>query len=328
MAFDVLPLRVAVLSSSGTIIEVNGRWSEFAAGTTDPVASQTAGEQYLAGIEGADAEATRKVATSIQSLLEGRSDVISVKCRIEHSNGATWNLFRAAAFETSGERYVGIACVDISDQRQSFPDHQLKERAMDEAPVGITLSDPTTEDNELIYVNDVFERITGYETESAVGQNCRFLQGEETSEESIAKIRNAIENPRVDRGGGAQLSKSGEKFWNEVTIAPLYDGSGGLTHFVGFQRDISERKRAEQELNVERDQLALLNQLVRHDIRNDMAVILRWGDRLYERVHSSFEYRSDCKHHRRAITLGGQRGSGHIASDLRVRKPLAQRCLP
>ncbi len=113
-----------------------------------------------------------------------------------------------------------------------------------------------------------------------------------------------------------------------MTIAPLHDGSGGLTHFVGFQRDISERKRAEQELNVERDQLALLNQLVRHDIRNDMAVILRWGDRLYERVHSSFEYRSDCKHHRRAITLGGQRGSGHIASDLRVRKPLEQRCLP
>jgi PAS domain S-box-containing protein len=289
MALDVLPLRVAVLSSSGTIIEVNGRWSEFAAGTTDPVASQTTGEQYLAGIEGADAEATQKVATSIQSLLEGQTDVISVPCRIEHSNGATWNLFRAAAFETSGERYVGIACVDISDQRQSFPDHQLKERAMDEAPVGITLSDPTTEDNELIYVNNAFERITGYETESAVGQNCRFLQGEETSEESVAKMRNAIENRESTVVEVLNYPKSGEKFCNEVTITSLHDDSGGLTHVVGCQRDISKRKRAEQELNVERDQLALLNQLVRRDIRNDMAVILGWGDHRYDRANEQHQ---------------------------------------
>lgn len=284
MALNVLPLRVAVLSSSGTVIAVNKRWSEFAARTTDPVASQTTGEQYLAGLDDADAGAAQEVATGIRSVLEEQKAVMSVECRIDHDSGTMWNLFRAAAFETSDGRFVGIAAVDISDQRQLVADLRVKERAMDEAPVGITISDPATADNEIIYANNAFERITGYKTEFAVGQNCRFLQGEKTREESVAKIRNAIENREPTVVEVLNYRKSGERFWNEVTIAPLYDDSGGLTHFVGFQRDISERKRAEQQLNVERDQLALLNQLVRHDIRNDMAVILGWGDRLYDQA--------------------------------------------
>lgn len=50
-----------------------------------------------------------------------------------------------------------------------------KERAMDEAPVGITISDPDREDNPLIYVNDAFERLTGYSRAAVLGRNCRFL---------------------------------------------------------------------------------------------------------------------------------------------------------
>lgn len=77
---------------------------------------------------------------------------------------------------------------------------------------------------------------------------------------------------------------NGEKFWNEVTIAPLHDERGEVTHFVGFQRDVTARKKAQRELSVERDRLAVLNQLVRHDIRNDMVVILDWGNHLHERA--------------------------------------------
>ncbi|GAA0310491.1 hypothetical protein GCM10009066_24760 [Halarchaeum salinum] len=51
----------------------------------------------------------------------------------------------------------------------------VKERAMDEAPVGITLTDPNRPDNPLVYVNDAFERITGHDRADVLGRNCRFL---------------------------------------------------------------------------------------------------------------------------------------------------------
>ena len=71
-------------------------------------------------------------------------------------------------------------------RRETEIDAGLHERAMDEAPVGITLSDATREDNPLIYANEAFERITGYPREEILGGNCRILQGEESDPEAIA----------------------------------------------------------------------------------------------------------------------------------------------
>jgi PAS domain S-box-containing protein len=121
----------------------------------------------------------------------------------------------------------------------------LKERAMDEAPVGITISDPSLPDNPLIYINDAFERMTGYTREEALGTNCRFLQGEETDEEPVQQMREAVENQEYCSVELANYNRDGELFWNKVDVAPLYDENGEVTHFVGFQTDVTERKRAE-----------------------------------------------------------------------------------
>ncbi|MFC7172679.1 ATP-binding protein [Haloplanus litoreus] len=83
--------------------------------------------------------------------------------------------------------------------------------------------------------------------------------------------------------------RNGEKFWNQVTIAPLYDEDGEPSHYVGFQQDVTDRKRAERNLETERDRLALLNQIVRHDIRNDMSVALGWGGELADRIAAEDE---------------------------------------
>lgn len=118
------------------------------------------------------------------------------------------------------------ASANTRKRKRASDELQLKERAMDEAPVGITISDATTEDNELIYANDAFERITGYATEKIIGQNCRFLQGADTSEESVARMRNAIENEEPVVEVVLNYRSDGETFWNEVTIAPLHDENG------------------------------------------------------------------------------------------------------
>lgn len=286
-ALDVLPFRVTVLDSTGTVVQANERWRTFAAGASDPITTGAVGDNYLESLAAADSEAADEVVTGIRSLLEGDDGVLSVERPVRHADGQRWDLVRATAFGTPEGRHVAIACVDITEQRRVSAELRMKERAMDEAPVGITISDPETPDNEIIYANDAFERITGYPPENVLGRNCRFLQGAETSEASVEKMRDAIENREPVVAEVLNYRRNGEKFWNEVTIAPLYDEDGAVTHFVGFQRDITARKEAQQELSVERDRLALLNQLIRHDIRNDMAVILGWGDLLRERAPQS-----------------------------------------
>jgi len=125
-------------------------------------------------------------------------------------------------------------------------DEALKTRTMDEAPVGITIADATMPDMPLVYANAAFERITGYPPEYAVGRNCRFLQGEATRDEPVAKMREAIENEAATTVELRNYRRNGDLFWNEVTIAPLRDDEGRVTHYVGFQQDVTRRKRAER----------------------------------------------------------------------------------
>jgi len=125
-------------------------------------------------------------------------------------------------------------------------DETLKTRTMDEAPVGITIADATMSDMPLVYANAAFERMTGYPPAYAVGRNCRFLQGEGTRTEPVERMRNAIEAGEPTTVELRNYRRNGEKFWNEVTIAPLRDDEGAITHYVGFQQDVTRRKRAER----------------------------------------------------------------------------------
>jgi PAS domain S-box-containing protein len=144
------------------------------------------------------------------------------------------------------EGVVGIAR-DITDRRERQAELERKDRAMDAAPVGITISDPSQDDNPLIYVNDRLTELTGYAEEDVLGTNCRFLQGEHTSPETVARIREAIDNEESVTVELRNYRHDGTKFWNRVSIAPVYDDDGELTNYVGFQQDVTGEKEREQE---------------------------------------------------------------------------------
>lgn len=143
---------------------------------------------------------------------------------------------------------------------------QLKERAIDEAPLGLTITDPSREDNPITYVNDRFETLTGYEGSEVIGRNHRFLQGEGTDPADRAALRAAVDERRTESVEILNYRKNGRKFWNEVTISPVHDENGALTNFVGFQREITDRKIRERRLEV-------LNRVLSHNLRNKMNII-------------------------------------------------------
>ncbi|MCO8268057.1 PAS domain-containing protein, partial [Haloferax sp. AB510] len=121
----------------------------------------------------------------------------------------------------------------------------LKEQAIDEAPVGITVADCSLPDRPLVYVNEAFETMTGYSADAALGRNCRYLQGPNTDPERVAELRRAIEAEVAASVELLNYRANGETFWNRVDVAPLSGPDGEVTHYVGFQTDITERMRAE-----------------------------------------------------------------------------------
>jgi PAS domain S-box-containing protein len=122
----------------------------------------------------------------------------------------------------------------------------IKERALDEAPVGITIADANQPDMPLVYTNDAFVELTGYERSGAVGRNCRFLQGEDSDPAAIGEMRAAIEAEEPVSVELVNYTADDERFWNRVDIAPVRDGDGDVTHYVGFQTDVTERVEAER----------------------------------------------------------------------------------
>jgi len=145
-------------------------------------------------------------------------------------------------------------------------DFDLKERAIDEAPVGIAITDLGREDNPLVYVNERFEEVTGYDRSEVLGRNCRFTQGEDTDPATVAEIREAVDARRPVSVDILNYRKNGRTFWNKLDIAPVRDDDGTVTNYVGFQMDITERKIRERRLEV-------LNRVLSHNMRNKMNVI-------------------------------------------------------
>jgi PAS domain S-box-containing protein len=223
------------------------------------------------------------VAGRLQGLFDGDGEASGEFPYHADVDGAAL-VVRYAALDHDGDRYAVVTHDERTARSETAADLRLKERAMDEAPIGITISDPSLPDNPVVYANAAFERITGYPVSEVVGRNCRFLQGEDTDPETVARMRRAVDNWDPVTVEVRNYRRNGEEFWNQVTIAPIYDEEGEPSHYVGFQRDVTGRKRAEENLETERDRLALLNQIVRHDIRNDMAVALGWGGELADRI--------------------------------------------
>jgi len=137
---------------------------------------------------------------------------------------------------------------DISARVEKERDLELKERAMDEANVGITITDPDKPDNPLIYVNDGFVSQTGYSREEALNRNCRFLQADDRDQSALTVLRNAIDSEEPIVVDLRNYRKDGEQFWNRLSVTPVYGDNGEPVNFIGIQQNVTEEKTREQRL--------------------------------------------------------------------------------
>lgn len=162
---------------------------------------------------------------------------------------------------------IQIVIRDVSVRNAREERLNLYRRAMDEATVGITITDPQLPDNPLVYLNDAFEELTGCSREQSLGRNPRFVQHENTDPETVAAIREAIDSEEALSVEVLNGHADGSKWWNALDITPVRNEDGVVTNFVGFQRDVTTRREREQ-------RLAVLDRVLRHNLRNRMNVVL------------------------------------------------------
>lgn len=140
------------------------------------------------------------------------------------------------------------------------------------ARLAICITDPSQTDNPIVFVNAAFCALTGYSAEEILGRNCRFLQGEGTTPESLAEIREVIASRRVDTVEIINYRKDGTPFLNSLQIGPIPGEDGEAILFFGSQLDVSQKRESERRMKT------LTDQEIEHRLRNIvnvMSVVIR-----------------------------------------------------
>lgn len=137
---------------------------------------------------------------------------------------------------------------DITERKAVEEKLRLWQRALESSVNAITITDATRPDFPYVYVNPAFERITGYSAGEALGKNGRFLQNQDIDQPELEHIRRAVKEQRDGRALLRNYRKDGSLFWNELYISPVRNDAGQVTHYIGIQNDVTERKLYEEQL--------------------------------------------------------------------------------
>jgi PAS domain S-box-containing protein len=141
---------------------------------------------------------------------------------------------------------------EITERKRMEEALRKLSNAIEQSPCSIVITD--TKGN-IEYVNPKFCKITGYTQEEAIGQNPRVLKSDAKPPEEYKCLWDTITSGREWEGEFYNKKKTGELYWEFASISPIRNPEGVITHFVAVKEDITERKRAEDELRKQRDHL-------------------------------------------------------------------------
>lgn len=139
---------------------------------------------------------------------------------------------------------------DLSQRKRAEQHMEGLTLAVAQSPAAVVITDM---DARIEYVNPRFTEITGYTLDEVMGQNPRILKSGRTPDEVYQSLWAALAAGKAWRGEFQNRRKNGESYWVAASISPLRDSAGSVIKYVAVEQDVTERKRAEEELR-EREQ--------------------------------------------------------------------------
>ena len=178
------------------------------------------------------------------------------------------------------------AMQDVTESRREQQQLRLLEAAVARLNdvVLITEAEPLDEPGpRIVFANPAFERLTGWRREEVLGRSARMLQSSQTDPAELLRIRSALQRHEAVGAELLNVGRNGLAYWVEVQVVPLVNAQGRMTHLVAVQRDITERRRSEDERRVLERQLREAQKMesigtlaggIAHDFNNILAAIL------------------------------------------------------
>ncbi|WP_188526562.1 PAS domain S-box protein [Sinisalibacter lacisalsi] len=176
---------------------------------------------------------------------------------------------------------VAIYLNDVTEDREARERLRLLDAAVSRLNDVVLITEASELDPpgpRIVFVNDAFEKDTGFSREEALGATPRILQGPETEKERLQAIREALENHGHVRTELTNYRKDGTRFTSEIDINPLFNEAGECTHFVAVQRDRTSRQETEKRLRAREEQFRLASLASRDIIWDwDMQTGIIWN---------------------------------------------------
>jgi PAS domain S-box-containing protein len=224
------------------------------------------------------------------SFIHNSNDEASIiECLYDHVDGCTENgkfsRIRWARNDYLNEhgKLLGAVVIgkNITASKKLESELLIKNMVIDEAQTSIIISNAQDEDFLVTYVNKAFETLTGYPAEEVLGRNCRFLQGKDTDPVAISAISTALSNEQPTIVTLLNYKKDGTPFYNQLTLNPVFNKKGIVTHILGLQRDVTEQENAERynkQAKIKAEESAQLKSgflaIMSHEIRTPMNGIM------------------------------------------------------
>lgn len=168
---------------------------------------------------------------------------------------------------------IGRLSQELAERRAAELAAKKFQRAVDQSPATIIITDT---DSSIEYVNRKFCELTGYESAEMIGRTPRILQSGDVSAERYTALRQQLARGEEWQGTFRNVKKNGEAYWAKTVILPLRDDEGRITNYIGLGEDITDRKRAREQMQRAQkiEAVSMLASGVAHDFNNVLTTIL------------------------------------------------------
>ena len=247
-ALDSLPAHIALLNRDGTIIAVNAPWVAYAQENALDRKQFGVGDNYIdvcrpSSKEDPDA---RAVTVALEALLQQDSTQPYHRDYLcphpKDPSRDRWFHLCMTPFFQDGEKCVLVSHEDITARHVAERSRSRLEQAFAQTRSAIMI---TKLNGDIEYVNDAFSEITGYSAFEAIGRNPRFLKSGKISDSTYAEMWRTILTGNPWHGQVCNRRKDGQLYWEEMTISPVKDPVGVVTHYIAVKEDVTEDRQRE-----------------------------------------------------------------------------------
>jgi len=171
-----------------------------------------------------------------------------------------------------GFKSIPVSILDITERKRAEEERERLSHAIEQAAETFVVTDSK---GTIQYVNSAFEKITGYSSEEAIGQNPRILKSDEHNDEFYREMWDTLTRGETWRGRLVNRKKDGTLYTEEATISPVLDSSGKAVNYVAVKRDITQEIALGDQLRQSK-KMEAVGQLaggIAHDFNNLLAII-------------------------------------------------------